>query len=302
MAHSDVDTNFVEGGTLPQHTHFHTVDTTQLDARDIRVFEAPRGRRVTKITNCCQEAINTMRYSMADDACEQGKGGGADGGIALKHITTVVASTAASPWKGCTEALTADMLSKADKDKLRSKECSLEEALSLLHTDTTDGLATEEANRRAESFGPNSLKEKKQNPILVFLGFMWNPLSWVMELAALVALLVGAAGDGPPDWQDFIGIVILLLVNSTIGFVEETAAAKAVAALQAGLAPTARVKRGGVLAEVPAATLVPGDVVAVKLGDVLPADIRALPPPGSGAPHSPSAAAAAGTVGMCNHL
>ena len=77
---------------------------------------------------------------------------------------------------------------------------------------------------------------------------------------------MGAAGEGPPDWQDFIGIVLLLLVNATIGFVEERAAARAVAALQAGLAPTARVKRGGEFTEMAAAALVPGDIVAAGGG------------------------------------
>lgn len=83
---------------------------------------------------------------------------------------------------------------------------------------------------------------KQESKILKFLGFMWNPLSWVMEAAALMAIAL-ANGDGrPPDWQDFVGIIVLLLINSTISFIEENNAGNAAAALMAGLAPKTKVK------------------------------------------------------------
>lgn len=103
---------------------------------------------------------------------------------------------------------------------------------------------------------------------------MWNPLSWVMEGAALVAIALSNGGGKPPDWPDFVGIILLLLVNSTIGFVEERNAGNAVKALMDSLAPKARVKRDGVWAEVESAELVPGDLVAFKHGDICPADCR----------------------------
>jgi magnesium-transporting ATPase (P-type) len=82
---------------------------------------------------------------------------------------------------------------------------------------------------------------KQESKILKFLGFMWNPLSWVMEAAALMAIVL-ANGDGrPPDWQDFVGIVVLLVINSTISFIEENNAGNAAAALMAGLAPKTKV-------------------------------------------------------------
>lgn len=103
---------------------------------------------------------------------------------------------------------------------------------------------------------------------------MWNPLSWVMEGAAIVSIAFSNGGGEPPDWQDFVGIVLLLLVNSTIGFVEERNAGNAVKALMDSLAPKARVKRDGTWKEVESAELVPGDLVAFKHGDVCPADCR----------------------------
>jgi H+-transporting ATPase len=137
-------------------------------------------------------------------------------------------------------------------------------------------LTSQEAASRIEKFGYNRLEHKEVNPFLQFLGFMWNPLSWVMEAAALVAIAVSNGGGKPPDWEDFVGIVLLLLANSVIGFLEERQAGNAVKALMESLAPEAKVKRDGEWKTVEAAELVPGDVISVKLGDVIPADGRLI--------------------------
>ncbi|KAK9271639.1 hypothetical protein L1049_002002 [Liquidambar formosana] len=80
----------------------------------------------------------------------------------------------------------------------------------------------------------------------------------------------------PPDWQDFVGIISLLLINSTISFIEENNAGNAAAALMARLAPKAKVLRDGKWSEEDASILVPGDIISIKLGDILPADARLL--------------------------
>lgn len=103
---------------------------------------------------------------------------------------------------------------------------------------------------------------------------MWNPLSWVMEAAALVAIALSNGGGRAPDWQDFVGIVTLLLINSSIGFYEERGAGNAVKALMESLAPKARVKRNDKWQEIESSNLVPGDMIAFKIGDVVPADCR----------------------------
>ncbi|MBA0695822.1 hypothetical protein Goari_002421 [Gossypium aridum] len=115
-----------------------------------------------------------------------------------------------------------------------------------------------------------------ESKVLKFLGFMWNPLSWVMEIAAIMAIALANGGGKPPDWQDFIGIVALLLINSTISFIEENNAGNAAAALMAGLAPKTKVLRDGKWSEQEAAILVPGDIISIKLGDIVPADARLL--------------------------
>ncbi|XP_010539423.1 PREDICTED: ATPase 2, plasma membrane-type isoform X2 [Tarenaya hassleriana] len=141
---------------------------------------------------------------------------------------------------------------------------------------TREGLTTEEGENRLQIFGPNKLEEKKESKILKFLGFMWNPLSWVMEAPAIMAIALANGGGRPPDWQDFLGIVCLLVINSTISFIEENNAGNAAAALMAGLAPKTKVLRDGKWGEQEAAILVPGDIVSIKLGDIIPADARLL--------------------------
>ncbi|KAH9670579.1 ATPase 11 plasma membrane-type-related [Citrus sinensis] len=139
-----------------------------------------------------------------------------------------------------------------------------------------EGLSTEAAEQRLSTFGYNKLEEKREGKILKFLGFMWNPLSWVMEAAAIMAIVLANGGGKPPEWQDFIGITTLLLINSTVCFIQENNAGAASAALMARLAPKAKVLRDGNWKEEDAANLVPGDVISVKLGDIIPADARLL--------------------------
>ncbi|KAL7416405.1 plasma membrane H+ ATPase [Mrakia frigida] len=160
-----------------------------------------------------------------------------------------------------------------DKDKVDIEHVVMEEVMQLLQCDE-GGLTSEEAARRLEIFGPNKLTEKSENAFLQFLSFMWNPLSWVMEGAALVAIALSNGEGRAPDWQDFVGIVLLLFINSTIGFIEERNAGNAVKALMDSLAPKAKVKRDGAWKEIDSADLVPGDMISFKHGDVCPSDCR----------------------------
>ncbi|PQQ08501.1 ATPase 11 plasma membrane-type [Prunus yedoensis var. nudiflora] len=139
-----------------------------------------------------------------------------------------------------------------------------------------EGLSSEAAEERLTIFGHNKLEEKQESKFLKFLGFMWNPLSWVMEAAAIMAIALANGGGKPPDWQDFVGIITLLVINSTISFIEENNAGNAAAALMARLAPKAKVLRDGRWNEQDAAVLVPGDIISIKLGDIVPADARLL--------------------------
>uniref|UniRef100_A0A5B6Z383 Plasma membrane ATPase n=1 Tax=Davidia involucrata TaxID=16924 RepID=A0A5B6Z383_DAVIN len=155
-------------------------------------------------------------------------------------------------------------------------EClPLEEVFEQLRTSRA-GLSSQDAEVRLNIFGPNKLEEKPENKFLKFLSFMWNPLSWVMEAAAIMAIVLANGGGEGPDWQDFVGIVCLLIINSTISFIEENNAGNAAAALMAHLAPKTKVLRDGQWQEQDASILVPGDIVSIKLGDIIPADARLL--------------------------
>ncbi|KAG0590309.1 hypothetical protein M758_1G095600 [Ceratodon purpureus] len=166
-------------------------------------------------------------------------------------------------------------LEALNKETVDLEHIPVEEVFEQLRC-TKEGLSDAEATARLEIFGHNKLEEKKESKFLKFLGFMWNPLSWVMEAAAIMAIALANGGGKPPDWQDFIGIIVLLVINSTISFIEENNAGNAAAALMARLAPKTKVLRDGQWSERDAVILVPGDIVSIKLGDIIPADARLL--------------------------
>jgi len=132
-----------------------------------------------------------------------------------------------------------------------------------------DGISDSEAAERLARFGPNELPEEKRNPLLKFLSYFWGPIPWMIEVAAVFSGLVS-------HWEDLIIIVLLLVANSIIGFWEEFQAGNTIEALKARLALNARVKRGGAWTGVPARELVPGDIIRLRIGDIIPADARLL--------------------------
>ncbi|KAJ6515291.1 hypothetical protein C8R45DRAFT_810677 [Mycena sanguinolenta] len=160
-----------------------------------------------------------------------------------------------------------------DKEKVDLETLVINNVFKLLQCDDK-GLSPEEVERRLGLFGANKLEQEDQNPFLQFLSFMWNPLSWVMEAAALIAIAFSNGEGRAPDWEDFVGITLLLLINSAISFYEERGAGNAVKALMDSLAPKAKVKRLGIWSEIDSAGLVPGDMISFKIGDIVPADCR----------------------------
>ncbi len=134
---------------------------------------------------------------------------------------------------------------------------------------SSDGLTQAEAQKRLTQYGPNELEEKKTNPILKFLSYFWGPIPWMIEVAVILSGVV-------QHWPDFFIILFLLVANGVVGFWEEHTAGNAIEALKAQLAIKARVKRDGKWINPPARELVPGDVIRMRLGDIVPADARLL--------------------------
>ena len=132
-----------------------------------------------------------------------------------------------------------------------------------------DGLSETEAQKRLNQYGPNEILEKKTNFFLKFLSYFWGPIPWMIEIAVILSGVVG-------HWPDFFIILLLLVANAVVGFWEEREAGNAIAALKARLAIKARVKRDGKWINPAARELVPGDVIRLRLGDIVPADARLL--------------------------
>ncbi|MEJ2292508.1 MAG: plasma-membrane proton-efflux P-type ATPase [Deinococcales bacterium] len=130
-----------------------------------------------------------------------------------------------------------------------------------------EGLPGDEAAARLERYGRNAVEERRESPLLKFLGFFWGPIAWMIEVAAVLSAVVG-------HWTDLIIIVVMLLFNALVGFWHEFQASNAVDALKKQLALRARVRRDGRWAQIDAAELVPGDVVRLRLGDIVPADVK----------------------------
>ncbi len=132
-----------------------------------------------------------------------------------------------------------------------------------------DGLSQAEAQKRLTQYGPNELEEKKTNPFLKFLTYFWGPIPWMIEVAVILS---GAVRH----WPDFFIILLLLISNAVVGFWEESQAGNAIAALKAKLAIKARVRRDGEWITPAAREVVPGDIIRLRLGDIVPADARLL--------------------------
>jgi H+-transporting ATPase len=137
----------------------------------------------------------------------------------------------------------------------------------LLNTDTRVGLEEWDVIARRKKFGLNQMKEEKQNLILKFLGYFVGPIQFVMEMAAVLAA-------GLQDWVDFGVICALLLLNASVGFIQEFQAGSIVEELKKTLALKAIVLRGGLLIEIEAPMVVPGDILQVEDGSIIPADGR----------------------------
>ncbi|KAG7910440.1 hypothetical protein KL907_001331 [Ogataea polymorpha] len=135
----------------------------------------------------------------------------------------------------------------------------------LLRTDPKVGLTSEEVAKRRKKFGPNQMAEEKENLVLKFCMFFIGPIQFVMEAAAILAA-------GLEDWVDFGVICGLLMLNACVGFIQEYQAGSIVDELKKTLANTATVIRDGHPVEIAASEVVPGDILQLEDGVVIPAD------------------------------
>jgi len=141
----------------------------------------------------------------------------------------------------------------------------------LQNLNTSDrGLSKEEAERRLREFGPNELQEKKgKSALRMFLEQFKEFMILILIAAAVISGLIGEA-------VDTIAIIVIIVLNGIIGFVQEYRAEKAMAALKKMSAPAGTVVRGGSAVSVKASEIVPGDIVLLEAGMIVPADVRLI--------------------------
>ena len=144
------------------------------------------------------------------------------------------------------------------------KNLTIEEAFKKFNG-SKNGLTEEDVKRNQSTFGLNEIPEKHVSPIIRFLHYLWGPIPWMIEAAIILSFIV-------KDWTDFWIILLLLITNAVVGFIEEYQADNAVAALKDKLAISARTLRNGIWENIHSGQLVPGDVIRLRMGDIVPAD------------------------------
>lgn len=148
------------------------------------------------------------------------------------------------------------------------KEISIEQTYEFLSANE-NGLTDEDVKQRITFFGPNAITEKKKNPFVEFFSRYWGPMPWLLELAMVLSIILKHDLEG-------IIIFVLLTVNAIIGFMHSRGSQKAVELLKQRLAIKAKVLRNGEWVTDDSSQVVPGDVMIIKMGDIVPADAKII--------------------------
>jgi H+-transporting ATPase len=152
-------------------------------------------------------------------------------------------------------------------DALDLERIPIDRVLTELAVKSDQGLSSAEAQRRLSKYGPNALIEKEISLARKIIGHFTGPIAYMIEAAAIISAVIG-------HWSDFVIIAALLFLNAALEFWQDRKASNALAALKKGLAPEATAMRDGTWQTLQAATLVPGDIVKIRLGVIVPADLR----------------------------
>jgi len=160
--------------------------------------------------------------------------------------------------------------SSEEQPKVTWHALSTEDVLEKLETKLENGLTDEVAKKRLEKIGPNQLAEK---PRPSFLSLVLSQLKSFVVILLIVASIISAILG---EWVDAAAIMTIVVLNAIMGAVQESRAEEALAALKKMAAPDAQVLRNGKRVVIPAAQLVPGDIVFLEAGNFVPADLRLI--------------------------
>ncbi len=155
-----------------------------------------------------------------------------------------------------------------DSEKDYAK-ASVEDVLKHFKTDPEKGLSADEAAKRITKYGKNEIPEKEETVFHRIIRRFWGPIPWMIETAAVLSAAV-------KKWEDFIIIMVLLVSNVFIDFWQESKALSTLKVLKDKIAKKTLVLRGGIFKEMDARELVPGDIVKVRIGSIIPADIKII--------------------------
>lgn len=155
----------------------------------------------------------------------------------------------------------------SDYNKDKYKDVPFKDVLKEFSVDPEKGLSSSDVNTRLQKYGINSLQAKETPFWKRFLASCWGPISWMIIAAAALSAFL-------KDWMDFSIIVLMMFINATLRFFQEYKAGNAIASLKKNLAPRSKVLRDGKWGEIEAKDLVPGDIISVKIGNIIPADIK----------------------------
>ncbi|MCL5433932.1 MAG: plasma-membrane proton-efflux P-type ATPase [Candidatus Marsarchaeota archaeon] len=149
------------------------------------------------------------------------------------------------------------------------EKMNVKSTLDSLQTNSSFGLSKQEAAKRLTDYGYNEIPEKKQNPFLIFLSKFYGPVQALLWLVILLSYLLN-------HMRDFYIVIALLIFNAIVSFIEEYKADKSIDALKQRLSQHARVIRDKVWQMIPARELVPGDIIRIRMGDIVPADAKII--------------------------
>jgi H+-transporting ATPase len=146
---------------------------------------------------------------------------------------------------------------------------TIDESFSRLQSNPSTGLTQTEVQQRTKRYGPNAVEEKQPNQVITFLKRFWGLTAWMLEIAILISFVLG-------NYLDLYIIAALLLVNAVLGFFQEQQATRAVKSLKQKLQLQTRALRDGSWSIISATELVPGDIIRVRSGDLIPADLKII--------------------------
>ena len=149
------------------------------------------------------------------------------------------------------------------------KQQGVSETLKAFEVDAENGLSNAEARQRVEQYGYNEIEEKEESLWHRIFRRFWGPIPWMIEIAALLSAVV-------QKWEDFAIIMMMLLVNAGLDFMQEHRALNALKTLKAKMDQQVTVFRESTFSRISTRSLVPGDIIKLRIGDIIPADVQLL--------------------------